>query len=224
MTESVEAADAGRAKCAEILGVVLAGGLSSRMRGPEKTLLDLGGTPLISHVIRRILPQVGQLAINANGDSGRFDRFGFPVFPDIGSGNAGPLAGILAGLMWGRERGYSEIVTVAGDTPFFPRDLVARLCAAARRRGGGRARIALAATRDPEKGLRLHPTCGLWPVELAGDLRRELDAGTRKVVDWTDRHETAAAEFCHGPPDPFFNVNRPEDLAAAGAMLAEFMR
>ena len=200
------------------LGVILAGGLSSRMRGPEKTLLDLGGTPLIGHAIRRLRSQVDQLAINANGDPKRFVSFNLPVIPDLSSGNDGPLAGILAGLIWAKDRGFSEIVTAAGDTPFFPEDLVARLRLAARTHGTP---ISLAATMDPEKGLMRHPTFGLWPVGLADDLRQTLDSGTRKVVMWTDRHGSASAEFDPGPPDPFFNVNRPEDLAAAAAMLAE---
>ena len=199
-----------------VLGVILAGGLSSRMRGPEKTLLGLGGKPLIAHAIDRLRPQVDRVVINANGDAERFAEFRLPVVADLTEDRAGPLAGVLAGMDWGRRHGFSHVVTVAGDTPFFPMDLVARLRAQA---AASEAPIALAASEAPGRGLLRHPTFGLWPVSLADDLKRALAAGTRKVVLWTDEHGAATAAFVQGPPDPFFNVNRPEDLKVAEQLL-----
>ncbi|MEM6595775.1 MAG: molybdenum cofactor guanylyltransferase MobA, partial [Pseudomonadota bacterium] len=79
--------------------------------------------------------------------------------------------------------------------------------------------IALAATPDPQRGLARHPTFGLWPVSLRDDLRAALQEGVRKVVQWTDRHGTALANFPAEPFDPFFNVNTPEDLARAEELL-----
>ena len=199
-----------------VLGVILAGGLSSRMRGPEKSLLELGGKPLIAHAIDRLRPQVDSVVINANGDAGRFAEFQLPVVADLNDDRAGPLAGVLAGMNWGRENGFSHVVTVAGDTPFFPANLAERLKARAEDMA---APIALAASEAPGKGLLRHPTFGFWPVSLADDLARALAAGTRKVVFWTDRHSAATTEFDHGLSDPFFNVNRPEDLAVAERLL-----
>jgi molybdopterin-guanine dinucleotide biosynthesis protein A len=199
------------------LGVILAGGLASRMGGDDKALLDLGGTRLIDQVIDRIAPQVSELALNANGDPVRFAEFGMPIIPDSIEGFAGPLAGVLAGLDWAANIGGDTIVTVAGDTPFFPIDLVKTLETAARKRGTD---LALAATIDPVKGQVRHPTFGIWPVALRDDLRDALTGGLRKVVLWTEKHNAASALFEIKDRDPFFNINTPDELEIAQKMLA----
>lgn len=193
------------------LGVILAGGQSTRMGGGDKGLLPLGSGTILGHVIDRLSPQVARLALNANGDPARFESFGLPVLADSVEGFAGPLAGVLAGLDWAAEQGASHIVTAAADTPFFPADLVPRLLLAAEESGHP---IALAKTENGR-----HPTFGLWPVALRDDLRRALRDGIRKVVQWTDAHGTATAVFPTDRFDPFFNVNTPEDLATATKLL-----
>jgi molybdopterin-guanine dinucleotide biosynthesis protein A len=199
-------------------GVILAGGLATRMGGGDKGLMDLGGEPILGHVIARLSAQAAPLALNANGDPARFADWGLPVLPDSIEGYVGPLAGVLAGLDWAAGLGAEAIVTVAADTPFFPADLVARLEAAQAETGHP---IALAATPDASRksGLGRHPTCGLWPVALRDDLRAALQDGLRKVVLWTDRHGCATARFAGGADDPFFNVNTPADLDEARARL-----
>ena len=188
-------------------GTILAGGLARRMGGGDKGLLAIGDRTMLEHVIERFAPQVGELALNANGDEARFAKFDLPVLADPVAGYAGPLAGVLAGLDWAAGRGIANIVTVAADTPFLPADLVDRLLDAAAVQGR---QIALACTATG-----LHPTFGLWPVALRDDLKTALSEGVRKVVDWTDRHGVARAEFPVGEFDPFFNVNTPEDLGLA---------
>jgi len=189
-------------------GVILAGGQARRMGGGDKGLLVLGGCTLLDRVIDRLGPQVDRLALNANGDPARFAEYGLPVLADPLAGHPGPLAGVLAGLDWAAGQGFSQIVTAAADTPFFPTDLAAGLARAAEAAGTP---IALAATREDGRLVR-HPTFGLWPVTLRMDLREALAAGLRKVVDWTDIHGAADALF---PAGDFFNINTPEDLAAA---------
>ncbi|WP_099826000.1 molybdenum cofactor guanylyltransferase MobA [Oceaniglobus indicus] len=191
-------------------GVILAGGLARRMGGGDKGLLRLGGQTILSRVIDRLEPQVDGLALNANGDPVRFADIGLPVVADSIDGFVGPLGGVLAGLDWAADRGADHIVTAAADTPFFPCDLVVRLLDAAER---GAVPIALAATPDGRQ-----PTFGLWPVALREDLRAALVGGLRKVVLWTDRHGAAEAVF-DDAPDPFFNVNTPEDLSRAEGMI-----
>lgn len=199
-----------------IAGVVLAGGLATRMGGGDKALLPLGNATLLDLVLARFSPQCDLLALNANGDPSRFARFGLPVITDPIAGHLGPLAGILAGLDWAATHGVDAIVTVAADTPFLPRDLVARLRATARSQA---ARIALAASPDADGIVRSHPTFALWPVALRDDLRAELLTGTRKVVHWAHKHGAVLAEFSAVPFDPFLNVNTPADLAAAQALI-----
>jgi len=195
-------------------GVILAGGLSRRMGGGDKTLLPLDGRPVLAHVIDRLRGQVSCMALNANGDPARFSEFGLPLIPDSEPDFPGPLAGVLAGLDWATGQGAGHIVTVAADSPFFPADLVPRLEAAA-----VDAPIALAATRDPDGGTIRHPTFGLWPVTLRDSLRGSLRDGLRKIVAWADRHGTSLARFGSEPLDPFFNLNRPEDMVRAESIL-----
>jgi molybdopterin-guanine dinucleotide biosynthesis protein A len=203
----------------KIAGVILAGGLARRMGGGDKALLRLGGETLLARVIARLKPQVGEIVLNANGDPARFAEFGLPVVADTVAGFAGPLAGVLAGMRWAAARGHTHVASAAGDTPFFPADLVARLVEAAR--SGGQP-IAMAATNDPERGLSEHPTFGLWPVVLADNLEQALTVGNmRKVIVWTSRHGCARAVFDAGAEFPFFNVNTPEDMIEAERILEE---
>ena len=195
-------------------GVILAGGRATRMGGGDKGLRSLGDRTLIAHVIARLAPQCGPLAINANGDPARLAAFGLPVLPDPLPDFPGPLAGILAGLDWAASFGAPAIVTAAADTPFLPADLVARLIAAA-----GPKRLALAASPDATGTLQRHPTFGLWPVALRDDLRASLAGGLRKITRWADAHQAGTAVFDAAPLDPFFNVNTPEDLALAQRLL-----
>ena len=193
-----------------VLGVVLAGGRARRLGGGDKALVEIDGRPLLAHAIDRLAPQVSQIAINANGAPSRFDSFGLPVVADSVDGFAGPLAGVLAGLDWAADNtaACGRIVTVATDAPFFPKDLVACLIAAA---DSADAKLACAKSAD-----RHHPVFGLWPVGLREDLRHALvEEGIRKVDLWTVRHTLAVASFPASVVDPFFNINRPEDVVAA---------
>lgn len=192
-----------------IAGVILAGGQATRMGGGDKGMRLVGGQTLMAHVLDRLRPQVGAIVLNANGDLARFAALGLPVVADSLPDWPGPLAGVLAGMDWAAEHGFDAVVSVAADTPFFPRDLVARLQAAA-----GPSGLALAGTREGGKLWR-HPTFGLWPVALRDDLRAALMGGLRKVVMWTDAHGAGTAEFATDPFDPFFNINTPQDIAEA---------
>lgn len=198
----------------ELAGVILAGGQARRMGGGDKGMCRLGDQRLIDLVIARLAPQCAPLVLNANGDPARFAGLGLPVIADNIDGFAGPLAGVLAGLDWAAGQGLDAIVTVAVDTPLFPRDLVRSLCAAAEAKG-----LALAASPDQDGQLRRHPTFGLWPVALREDLRRDLVGGLRKVVLWTDKHRAGTAVWRSAPFDPFFNVNTPADIVAAERLL-----
>ncbi len=200
------------------LGVILAGGQATRMGGGDKGRLSLGGKTILQHVIDRLEPQVGGMALNANGDPSRFSDLDMPVIQDSLAEFPGPLAGVLAGLDWAAEQGAEAIVTAAADTPFFPCDLVPRLLLASE---AGPHQLALAASGEPGGKLWWQPTFGLWPVALRDDLRAALQSGLRKVVIWTDKHDAGQATFVQSGIDPFFNVNTPEDLQEARRIAGE---
>jgi molybdopterin-guanine dinucleotide biosynthesis protein A len=199
------------------LGLVLAGGLARRMGGGDKALLRIAGETILERVLARLGPQCERIVLNANGDPARFLRFKLPVIADDIPDFAGPLAGILAGLDWVavNAKDIEWIASVPGDCPFAPRDLVARLHEAREKEGKP---LACAKSGDWR-----HPVAALWPVALRADLRRALvDEGLHKIEVWTARHGVAIAEWPDRPVDPFFNVNRPEDLAEAERLAAQY--
>ena len=102
----------------EPAGVILAGGLATRMGGGDKGLLPLGGRRLIDHVVARLAPQCAGLALNANGDPARCADLGLPVLADGVAGHPGPLAGVLAGLDWAAGQGAEAIDQTLRILPF----------------------------------------------------------------------------------------------------------
>jgi molybdenum cofactor guanylyltransferase len=197
-----------------VAGVVLAGGLARRMGGGDKGMRMLGGRPLLDWVIERARPQVAALVLNANGDAGRFGAYGLPVVADGVAGFAGPLAGVLAGLDWAASQvpGATHVASFATDAPFLPRDLVARLAEAV----AAGADLACA-----ESGGQVQPVFGLWPLALRAELRHALEVEEiHKVDQWTGRYRLSAVSFLTDPVDPFFNANRPEDLATAERLVS----
>jgi molybdopterin-guanine dinucleotide biosynthesis protein A len=194
-----------------IAGAILAGGQSRRM-GEDKAFLTLAGTPMIERIRDRLRPQVAQLILNVHEATSALGAYGLPVVTDPAGDHDGPLAGMLASLRWAEAQGIPWIATAAVDTPFFPKDLVARLEAAAQDRP-------MAAARS---GGRLHPVFGLWKTELASALEREIGKGLRSVHQWVALHDAGIADWPTEPYDAFFNINKPEDLAKAVRMIDEF--
>ncbi len=199
-----------------VTGVILAGGLARRMGGGDKSLLTLGGKPLLNRVIERAGSQVDYLVLNANGDPARFAEYGLPVAADVVPDFAGPLAGILTGMHWVRDNvpECEWLVSFASDTPFFPQDLVARMLQQAEDENAPLA----CAVSDGQN----HPVFGLWSVSLLDDLHKAVvDEEMRKILRWTDRYKCSQVDFSTEPFDPFFNINRPEDLQAAEQFLIQ---
>jgi molybdopterin-guanine dinucleotide biosynthesis protein A len=192
------------------LGVILAGGLARRMGGGDKPMRKIGGRTILDHGVERLSPQCDALILNANRDPFRFAAFNLPVVVDTVTGNPGPLAGVLAALDWAAQnRPQTQwVVSVAGDCPFLPRDLVDRLHEARRKEN---AELAVAAS-----GGRTHPVIGLWKVSLRNDLRHALvEEDLRKIDRWTARYPLATVEWANEPVDPFFNANTVEDITEA---------
>jgi molybdopterin-guanine dinucleotide biosynthesis protein A len=191
-----------------VAGVILAGGLSRRMGGGDKSLLEVGGRSMLTAVIERLECQAQPLVLNVNGDPTRFAHFHLPIVADPIDGHIGPLAGVLGGMRWARENSTArQIVTVPADTPFLPQDLVERFLD-----GIGDAEIAIARSRG-----RSHPVVGLWPIEMADALECWLrDVRNRKTETWVRSRRLVEIAFDGDEEfDPFFNVNTPQDAIAA---------
>lgn len=188
-------------------GVLLAGGLATRMGGGDKGFKTVDGQPIIERVIACVATQVDQLVINANGEAARFDHLGLPVVPDPVAGHVGPLAGILAGMR--ALSGYDYMLSVPTDTPFLPQDLVARLMVPINE---GKAQIAIARSGGYD-----HPVVGIWPTALKDELAHALvKEDVRKMKRWIAQYRYQTVEWTLEDLDPFFNANHPEDLISKG--------
>ena len=182
-----------------IVALALAGGQARRMGGGDKVLLPLGGATVLDALLARLSPQVARLAISANGDAARFARFNLPVLPDPPWAQ-GPLAGVAAGLAWAAGLGAEALLTVPGDTPFIPLDLVTRLGTA---------------PAWAESGGAVHRLVALWPTTAAPKLEAWLRGGSSlRVLDFGLNVGMRGVTFPESP-DPFLNINTPADLAQA---------
>jgi molybdopterin-guanine dinucleotide biosynthesis protein A len=186
---------------ATVTGLILAGGLGTRMGGGEKGLQPFRGRPLLAHAIDRLAPQVGRLLINANREFAAYAPFGHELVRDLTAGCPGPLAGLQAGLA---ACSTPFLALVPCDAPLFPPDLVARL---------GAALLAgpfPAAVDRPPDGLQ--PTFLLCRRDVAAALDERLAAGRRSIHGWLA--EIGAAEVAFPDDRAFVNLNSLADIAA----------
>ena len=191
----------------KIAGIILAGGKGSRMDGANKALLMLGKKPFVRHVSDRLAPQVSILGVNANRDLEQFlaGEFHLAVVPDGIGGHLGPLDGILGAMIFAKDHNCTHALTVSVDTPFIPLDLVERL---SKKASEG---PAIASSSG-----RVHGTCGLWPIALIAGLNTFILAGNSlKIMDYLQATGFTEVAFEGNNPDPFFNINTPDDLVVA---------
>jgi len=189
--------------------VILAGGAARRLGGGDKPLRLLAGKPILEWIIERIQPQLRMLAISANGNPSRFSTYALPVLPDLAP-DLGPMAGIVAAMDWTYDTNptASHVLTLSGDTPFLPSDLVERL---SRPAFDNASDIVAAASAG-----QVHPTIALWPMAARQKIQQALtEEKGRRVSDWLPILNHHSVEWDHHPFDPFFNVNTPDDLQEA---------
>jgi molybdopterin-guanine dinucleotide biosynthesis protein A len=186
----------------DVTGVVLAGGQGSRMGGVDKGLQEFRGRPMVAHVLEALAPQVGELLVNANRNPEAYERFGYRVIADEIPGFAGPLAGFERGLA---HASGALVVTAPCDSPFLPRDLVARLRAGLEREA---AELAVAKTGD-----QAHPVFCLMRRDVHASLAAFLASGQRKIDRWYATHRFVEVPF-DDEAEAFLNINTREELAS----------
>ena len=190
-------------------GIIIGGGEASRLGGGEKPLLMIEGVTLIERLIARVAPQTATLALNIRESSkphyATLAARGIDLLTDEFAGDVGPLGGVLAGLDWAAAAGDADwLATFPADTPFLPRDLVARLMAKAET---GKPVVTRAEGR-------LQPLCAIWPLSCRDALRLGLEKGDYRGVGWT-LHTFGAIECDFADGRSFFNINTQEDHATA---------
>ncbi|MEY4139299.1 MAG: hypothetical protein RLZZ371_1481 [Pseudomonadota bacterium] len=199
---------------ADITALILAGGQGARMGGVDKGLQTFRDLPLALHTLKRLQTggAVAGIMISANRNLADYEAFGVPVWSDVLTGYAGPLAGFLTGLTHCTS---PYLLTVPCDTPLLPLDLAQRLAVALETEN---ADIAMAAA--PEAGpdghmqLRRQPVFCLLRSGLRESLMRFTQDGGRKISAWTEQHHTAIVAFDQPGDDreAFFNANTLAEL------------
>lgn len=184
-------------------GCVLAGGRSRRM-GTDKARLLVDGQPLVCRVFERVAAVAEDVHV-ASGDGQRLADLGLPEIPDAFC-DAGPLAGILAGL---RAARHPLVAVVACD---LPEASPAVLAALARCWQGDDVIVPVVAGRA-------QPLHAVWATTAAEPVAELLAAGTRRVQDALQalrvRRLDAAAWAAADPGARFArNLNRPVDLTS----------
>jgi len=191
----------------KILGVVLAGGKSLRF-GEDKSQVKLNNKSLIDHILSEILTEFKELLIVSN-NSIKFNKSEkISIISDF-KNNLGPLGGVLTAMKWIKDnnKDYHWISTFPTDTPFFKNQILKDFHDQINLKNGKLFFIKSNNTR--------HNIFGLWSIDLADKLEKDLENGDRKVEDWANKVGVNIIDMQFEKNDPFFNINTKEDLEKA---------
>ena len=200
----------------KIVSCILIGGKSSRIGGGIKSLKILNNKTILYKIIYRIKKQTNIIAINSNVKSKKLIQYNLPIFKDIYKGYQGPLAGIHASLFWTKKNFPSKkwVITIPGDSPFFPDDLIEKLYNKAKKEN---VKAVIAKSNN-----RIHSVFGLWHTSLESNLYYSIKNNVRKIDQWAKLHSLATVNFKNKNYDPFFNINYIEDLSKASKIDNQF--
>ena len=183
-----------------ISAIILSGGRATRMNGVDKGLVLLQNKPLITHVVERLKPQVGEILINANREIAQYQTFGLKVLQDETDEFLGPLAGILLGLKHAKNE---FVLSAPCDSPLLPADLAQRLLDDMLE---SRMDIAVASSYS-----NAHPVFCLMKKNVLPSLIAFLEAGERRVSAWQKSLNYIEVDFSDNA-DGFINLNTFDDL------------
>ena len=191
----------------KILGVVLAGGKSLRF-GEDKSQVKLDNKSLIDHILSEVLTEFKELLIVSNNPIEFNKSENISVISDF-KNNLGPLGGVLTAMKWIKDnkKDYQWISTFPTDTPFFKNQILKDFHDKINLKNGKLFFIKSNNTR--------HNIFGLWSIDLADKLEKDLENGDRKVEDWANKVGVNIIDMQFEKNDPFFNINTKEDLEKA---------
>ena len=192
-----------------ILGAILAGGKSNRMR-KDKLFLNLNNKTLIEHTVNKVKKYFKELIIITNKENEFFTKNNLTTVKDCIDGQLGPLVGILTAMKWAKENSpkCSWIARFPCDTPFFPEKIISKFIEESKKKKS----LILCASSHGRK----HNIFGLWSLDLYDKLYNDIvNNKVRKVQDWTKTNNIKNLEFKFKDYDPFFNINTTEDLEFA---------
>jgi molybdopterin-guanine dinucleotide biosynthesis protein A len=194
-----------------VTGVIQAGGRSTRMGGRPKALLELGGRRIIERVIAALDGVLDDLLIVTNTPD-LYAFLGLPMVPDVYP-EGGSLGGIYTGL---KSASGDAIFTVACDMPFLRREVV-RLVVE---------RAAGADVVIPRVGDQYETLHAVYQKSCLPAMEARLLKGQLKIVGFFDEVRVVVVEATevarYGDPHVvFMNVNTPEELIRARALVSE---
>jgi molybdopterin-guanine dinucleotide biosynthesis protein A len=191
----------------KILGVVLAGGKSLRF-GEDKSQVKLNNISLIDHILSEVLAEFKELLIVSNNPIEFKKSENISIIGDFKK-NLGPLGGVLTAMKWIKDnnKNYQWISTFPTDTPFFKNQILKDFHGKINLKNGKLFFIKSNNTR--------HNIFGLWSIDLANKLEKDLENGDRKVEDWANKVGVNIIDMHFEKNDPFFNINSKEDLEKA---------
>lgn len=169
-----------------IMGAVLAGGMSTRF-GSDKALAVLDGRTLLERAVASLKALCDAVVI-----VGRTDSDLAPAIADWPRPGMGPLAGLAAALIHGRDNGYASVLTCGVDC-------------------GGVAAGLLADLSPPSAHLETQPVIGHWNSNTAPAVMAILQSeGRHSMQAFANAVGSRPVASLHAPA----NINSPADLAA----------
>ena len=191
-----------------ILGIILAGGKSSRF-GEDKSIVKLGDKTLLDHTINKIEKEFTEILVISNNKEFNFKNNKIHVVEDCMEGQLGPLVGILTAMKWVKKnnKNYKWIASFPCDTPFFDMKFISEL------------KIKIKETSKKliflNSDKKRHNIFGLWSVDLIETLEEDIKNGLRKVEIWADKIGYENININTKEFDMFLNINTKEDLKKA---------
>ena len=191
-----------------ILGIILAGGKSSRF-GEDKSIAKLGDKTLLDHTINKIENEFTEILLISNNKEFNFKNNKIHVVEDCIKGQLGPLVGILTAMKWViiNKKNYKWIASFPCDTPFFDIKLISEL------------KIKVKETSKKliflNSNKKRHNIFGLWSMDLIEILEKDIKNSFRKVELWADKIGYENININEEKFDKFLNINTKKDLEKA---------
>ncbi len=201
----------------KIAAIIMVGGLSSRMGGGVKSLLEFNEKSIFDRIITIIRAQSTNVLINCNNNEKKFIKYNLPIIRDIKTGYLGPLAGIHAGMSWliKNKPEIKWLITIPGDTPFLPFDLINTF----KKKISSNLKIIIARSED-----KVHPAIGAWHTSLFKDLEENINNRQLKILKWAKKHPLNYIDCKNQYYDPFFNINTPQDIEEAAIIEKKLLK
>ena len=191
-----------------ILGIILAGGKSSRF-GEDKSTAKLGNKTLLDHTVNKIENEFNEILVISNNKDFNFKNNKIHVVGDFIEGQLGPLVGILTAMKWviKSKKNYKWIASFPCDTPFFDIKLITEL------------KIKVKETSKKliflNSNKKRHNIFGLWSMDLIEILEKDIKNSFRKVELWADKIGYENININEEKFDKFLNINTKKDLEKA---------